>query len=83
MLNVVQDAAPDGELRRPVTDTATLKRGLVIFKAVLHQPRLQTPKWALTEPTQWSNTRLGGNSGRIAIRIDQSSPATRRPGSTK
>ena len=86
MLNLVQDAAPDGELRRSVTDTALLKRQRVIFEAVLHQPRLQRSaetKVRLTVLTQWSNARPGGITRRIVVRIDQIKPSHDVQGSTK
>jgi len=41
VLDLVKDAAPYRELRRPVTDPAPLRVQLAILEAALHSPRLQ------------------------------------------
>ena len=46
VLDLVQDAAPYRELRGPVLDTAPLRYPLILFKTLLHPPRLQSSDYA-------------------------------------
>ena len=64
VLDLVQDAAPYRELRRPVTNPAPLGVHLAILEAAFHSPRLQrsgTADIRLTVLDRPHETQAGGS----------------------